>query len=384
MRSARLQRCLNIADLRLAARRRAHRMVFDYIDGGADDEVTLARNSAAFADYELLFRVLAGVDAVDTSTTVLGTPVKLPFFCAPSAGNRLFHTQGERAVARAAAALGTIYCLSTLSSVSIEEIGALTQGAKWFQLYVWKDRALVREMLARARRAGFAAMILTVDLAVLGNRERDPRNGFAMPPRYGPRQIWDALKRPAWTWDYLTGKPIRYANLSATMPATSLAEFADSQMHAGFSWRDAEWLLAEWNGPAVIKGIVRADDARCAADLGFRAIMVSNHGGRQLDHSPTPIDALAGIVQAVSGRAEVILDGGVRRGTDVLKALARGAQAVSFARPYLYGLAAAGEAGVTRALTLLAEEVRRDMQLLGVHAVGDIDRSFIRHRAACL
>lgn len=383
MRSARLNRCLNIADLRLAARRRAHRMVFDYIDGGADDEVTLARNSAAFADYELLFRVLAGVEAVDTSTTVLGTPVKLPFFCAPSAGNRLFHTQGERAVARAAAALGTIYCLSTLSSVSIEEIGALTPGAKWFQLYVWKDRALVRQMLERARRSGFSAMILTVDLPVVGNRERDPRNGFAVPPRYGLRQVWHALQRPAWTWDYLTGEPIRYANLSTTMPATSLAEFADSQMHAGFSWRDAEWLLAQWNGPAVIKGIVRADDARRAVDLGFRAIMVSNHGGRQLDHSVAPIDALADIVQAVADRAEVILDGGVRRGTDVLKALALGARAVSFARPYLYGLAAAGEAGVTRALTLLAEEVRRDMHLLGVRAVGDIDRGFVRHRTGC-
>lgn len=381
MRRARLGRCLNVSDLREAARRRAHKMVFDYIDGGADDERTLARNEKAFGDYELLHRILAGVEQVDTSTVVLDTPIGVPFFCSPSAGNRLFHTDGERGVALAAAAVNTIYSLSTLSSVSIEEIASLTTGAKWFQLYVWKDRELVKEMLSRARASGYRALILTVDFPVAGSRERDTRNGFVIPPRYGVKQAWEALKRPAWTWDFLTSEPICYANLSTDTPAMSLTRFTSEQLHPGFTWRDAEWLLGEWNGAAVIKGVMRRDDARRAADMGFKAIMVSNHGGRQLDSSPAPIDMLEGIVQAVGSAAEVILDGGVRRGTDVLKALALGARAVSFARPYLYGLAADGTAGARRALTMLAEAVRRDMALLGARSTGEIDGSYVRPRS---
>jgi len=378
MTNTRFAQCISIADLRVAAERRAHRMVFDYIDGGADDECTLRRNADAFAEYELLFRVLVGVDDVDTSTTVLGQRLALPFFLAPAAGNRLFHTEGERAVAKVAGDAGLIYCLSTLSSVSIEEIAACANGPKWFQCYVWKDRGLIKEMLDRARAAGFGALILTVDFPITGNRERDARNGFTIPPKVGLRQAWEALRRPAWTWDYLTGSRIRYANLSADTPAVSLAQFVASQLNAGFSWRDAEWLLGEWNGPSVIKGVVREDDAVRAIATGFNAIMVSNHGGRQLDHSPAPIDALEAIVRAVDGRAEVILDGGVRRGTDVLKALALGARAVSFSRPYLYGLAAGGEAGVRRAVEIMATSVRRDMALLGVRSVPEIDRSCVR------
>lgn len=353
-------------------------MVFDYIDGGADDEWTLARNSDAFQNYELMFRVLAGVDNVATSTTILGTRIDVPFFCAPAAGNRLFHTQGERAVAKAAARAGTIYCLSTLSSVSIEEIAELTDGPKWFQLYVWKDRVLVKEMLDRAKCAGYQALILTVDFPIAGNRERDPRNGFTIPPSYGPRQGFWALKSPAWTWDYLTSAPIRYANLSDETAAVSLAKFVAEQFHAGFTWKDAEWLLGEWNGPAVIKGVVRPDDARHAVDIGFDAVMVSNHGGRQLDYSPAPIDALADVVQAVGSDAEVILDGGIRRGTDMLKALALGAKATSFARPYLYGLAAGGEAGVDKALDILTDEFQRDLALLGIRDVSSVDASCMR------
>ena len=375
-----IDNCLNISDIRCAAKKRAHKMVFDYIDGGADDERTLARNSDAFADYELMYRVLAGANNVDASTTVLGTPIRVPFFCAPAAGNRLFHTEGERAVAKAAASAGTIYCLSTLSSVSIEEIAELTNGPKWFQLYPWKDRVLVKELLDRARSAGYRALVLTVDFPVAGNRERDPRNGFTIPPSYGLRQGWWALKSPAWTWDYLTSAPIRYANLSGDTAAVSLAKFVEEQFHAGFSWEDAEWLLSEWGGPSVIKGVVRSDDARHAVRIGFNAVMVSNHGGRQLDHAPAPIDVLAEIVQAVGSDAEVILDGGIRRGTDILKALALGAKSTSFARPYLYGLAAGGEAGVKRVLGILAEEVSRDLMLLGIRTINGIDPSFVRRR----
>jgi L-lactate dehydrogenase (cytochrome) len=233
-------------------------------------------------------------------------------------------------------------------------------------------------MLSRARAAGFSALILTVDFPIAGNRERDPRNGFTIPPKRGLRQLWEALKRPRWTWDYLTGPPIRYANLAGATPAVSLAQFVANQIDARFSWSDAEWLLGEWNGPSVIKGVVRTDDAVRAIATGFNALMVSNHGGRQLDSSPAPIDLLEDIVATIGNKAEVILDGGVRRGTDVLKALALGARAVSFARPYLYGLAAGGEAGVRRAFSILGSSIRRDMALLGAKSVREIDRSCVR------
>jgi L-lactate dehydrogenase (cytochrome) len=373
-----IEKAQNISDIRAIAKRRAYKMVFDYIDGGADDEKTLRHNSAAFDEYRLAYKVLTGVDNIDTSTTLLGTKIDVPFFCSPSAGNRLFHTEGERAVAKAADNIGTIYSLSTLSSVSIEDIANLTSGPKWFQLYVWKDRTLVKEMITRAKAAGYKALILTVDLPVHGNRERDPKNGFTIPPTIGLNQIWEAIKSPAWIWDYLLSEPIRYANIKADLGAISLAEFIGRQLHAGFTWDDAEWLLGEWNGPAVIKGVVRRDDARRAANIGFNAISVSNHGGRQLDHSPAPIEVLDEIVQTIAGDAEIILDGGVRRGTDILKALALGANAVSFARPYLFGLAAGGETGVNKTLDILKTALRRDMALLGARSITEINRSFIR------
>ena len=377
---SKLDKYLNINDLRSAAKRRAHRMVFDYIDGGADDEVTLGRNTSAFDNYDLLFKVLAGAENVDLSTTLLGEKIDVPFFASPAAGHRLFHTHGERGVAKAADQTGTIFSLSTLSSVSIEEIAALTKGPKWFQLYVWKDRGQVKEMMDRARDAGYKALILTVDLPIAGNRERDPRNGFSIPPKVGLKQAWQALMAPAWSLDYIIRPSVKYANLSEDTAAVTLQEFVAKQFDAGFNWRDAEWLLGEWNGPAVIKGVVRPDDARQAVDLGFNAVMVSNHGGRQLDRSPAPIDQLEAIVDAVGADAEVILDGGVRRGTDILIALALGAKAVGFARPYLYGLAAAGEAGACRAMEILTNELRRDMVLLGTDRISKIDRSLVRRR----
>ncbi len=380
--TSKLDRCLNIEDLRVAARQRAHRMVFDYIDGGADDEVSLGRNTKAFDDYDLLFKVLAGADNVDMSTTLLGEKIDVPFFASPAAGHRLFHTHGERGVAKAADSAGTIFSLSTLSSVSIEEIAALTNGPKWFQLYVWKDRGLVKEMMDRAREAGYKALILTVDFPIAGNRERDPRNGFSIPPKVGVKQAWHALRAPAWSLDYVIRPSVKYANLSADTAAVSLQDFVYEQFDAGFNWRDAEWLLGEWNGPAVIKGVVRPDDARRAVDLGFNAVMVSNHGGRQLDRSPAPVHVLESIVDAVGPDAEVILDGGVRRGTDILIALALGARAVGFARPFLYGLAAAGEAGARRAMDILTNELRRDMVLLGTDRVSKIKRSLVR-RYSC-
>lgn len=367
-----MKQCLNVEDFRAAAKRRAHKMVFDYIDGGADDERALANNVEAFSRYTLDHRVLTGQADPDTSATILGRKIDVPFILSPAAGNRLFHKDGERGPALAADAVGTIYTLSTLSSRSIEEIAGLTTGPKWFQLYVWRDRVLVKEMLDRAKVAGYEALVLTVDFPITGNRERDPKNGFTIPPTVGPRQILGAINAPFWAMDYLASPPIRYANLSQNTAATSLNAFVASQLSADFSWDDAAWLLGEWNGPAIIKGVSRPADARRATDLGFGAISLSNHGGRQFDASPAPLDCLRRVRDAIGNDAQIIVDGGIRRGTDVLKAISLGADAVSFARPYLYGLAAFGEAGAVRATELIAEAIRRDMILMGVGALKDL------------
>lgn len=376
-----LQRCHNLEDIRRLARSRAHRMVFDYIDGGADDEVALANNRSRFSAYEMIYNVLAGVDEVDLSTTILGQTVAAPFILSPSAGNRLFHKDGERAVAIAADRAGVVYCLSTLSTVSIEEIGTLTRGPKWFQLYAWKDRVLIKEMISRAKAAGFKALVLTADMPITGNRERDLHNGLTIPPRIGLKQVYHALRAPGWTWDYLTSAPITYANLSKTTPAVSLADFVSQQLHAGFSWKDAEWLLGEWVGPSALKGVIGPDDAARAVKTGFNAISISNHGGRQLDASPAPIDMLVPIRDRIGEAAELIVDGGIRRASDILKAVALGAQCASFARPYLFGLAAGGQLGVERALDHFSDALRRDMLLLGAANVDALKRDIIVRRA---
>ena len=375
----RLANCLNIEDYRRAAKRRAHKMVFDYIDGGSDDEIARFEGQSAFQDYRIAHQVLSGVDTPDMSTTVMGQKIDVPFILSPAAGNRLFHTDGELGPAKAAEAVGTVYCLSTLSSRSIEEIGATTNGPKWFQLYVWKDRVLVKEMLARAKAAGYTALILTVDFPITGNRERDPRNGFTIPPKLGPKQVWHAIQAPLWSLDYVTKPNVKYANLSEDTSAVSLNEFVAKQLSADFSWDDAEWLLGEWNGPAMIKGVARPDDAVRAVKTGFSAISLSNHGGRQLDSSPAPVHCVQEVRQAIGHDANVIVDGGVRRGTDVLKAVALGADAVSFARPYLYGLAAFGVKGAVQAVSQMKDAVERDMILSGVGRLDELDESFIRY-----
>ena len=377
--AGRLSDCLNVEDYRNAARRRAHKMVFDYIDGGSDDEIARFEGHSAFQKYRLAHRVLSGVDKPNMSTTVLGQKIDVPFILSPAAGNRLFHTDGEIGPAKAAEAVGTVYCLSTLASRSIEEIGRTTVGPKWFQLYVWKDRVLVKEMLARAREAGYTALILTVDFPITGNRERDPRNGFTIPPKIGPKQIWHAMNAPLWSFDYLTKPSVKYANLKEDTSAVSLNDFVAQQLSADFSWADAEWLLGEWNGPALIKGVARPDDAKRAVKTGFGAISLSNHGGRQLDSSPAPIHCVQEVRAAIGDDAELIVDGGIRRGTDILKALALGANAVSFARPYLYGLAAFGTKGAEQVVKQIRDDVERDMILTGVGTINQLDESFIRH-----
>ena len=381
----RLARCHSIADLRRLAKRRLPRAVFDYADGAAEDEVTARRNEAAFEDYELLPRVLRDVSSVDLSTTVLGAPVSMPVLLAPTGMTRLFHHDGETAAARAAHRAGVVYTLSSLSTVSIEDLAAASDGPRWFQIYVWKDRGLVREFFDRCRAAGYDALMLTVDMPVLGQRERDLRNGMTIPPSLTLGSALDAALHPSWWWNFLTKPRIGFANVAGKGDAgrgdlTALWTYINTQFDPSVTWRDLEWMIGEWNGAFAVKGVLDPEDAARAASLGARGIVVSNHGGRQLDHSPASLDALPAVVEAVAGRAEVILDGGVRRGADVAKALALGARACAIGRAYLYGIGAGGEQGVDRALELLRAELRRALALLGCASVTELGPEHVRRR----
>jgi L-lactate dehydrogenase (cytochrome) len=376
-----ISRARNIADLRRMARRRLPRMVFDYIDGGADDEVTLARSVSRFQDIELVWDALSNVAEIDTSTTIMGAASASPFFISPTATSRLFHPRaGELAVARAAHAAGVPYACSTLASTTVEDIAAVNPGPKWFQVYVWKDRALVQEMLARAKAAGFGAIILTVDVPVAGNRERDHANDFTIPPKVTWRTATQALAAPGYLWDLMTTPEILPANFAHIRIDGGLIGFINAQFDRTVTWDDARWLRENWDGKLAIKGILTPEDARRCVGVGADAVWVSNHGGRQLDTAPATIDTLTAIADAVAGKAEIILDGGVRRGSDVVKALALGANAVALGRTYLYGLAAGGELGVRRALEIIDSEVRRTMALCGRPNLSALTRDLIFER----
>ena len=383
LRHNRLASCHNVADLRKLAKKRLPAPMFHYIDGAAEDEWTLRHNTTAFDQYELVPRYLVDVHEIDTSTMVLGQSIEWPVLCAPTGMSRLFHHEGERAVARAAAKTGTIYSLSSLSSVSIEDVAVVSDGPKVFQIYVFRDRELNREFIHRSKEAGYAALCLTIDVPVPGNRERDLRTGMTIPPALTLMSILDIARHPRWAWHQVTREPVVLANVvhkiaEGSTSVSTLAQYIHSQFDPTVTWQDAAWMIKEWDGPFAIKGILTAADAKRAMEIGASAVMVSNHGGRQLDGVPAPIEVLPEIVEAVGGGAEVILDGGVRRGGHVLKALALGAKACMIGRPYLYGLAAGGEAGVSRALGILRTEIERDMALLGCRSVGDIDLSCIR------
>ncbi len=370
----RLDRAACVDDLRRVARRRLPAGVFDYIDGGAEDERTLAANRRAFSRITFRPRVLRNVATVDPSTTLLGRPIPIPLVLAPTGFTRIADPAGELAVARAAAAAGVPYTLSTLSTRSIEEVGAAGRGPKWFQVYAWRDRGLVKEMLDRAAEARYEAIVLTVDTAVLGRRERDVRRGFTLPPKAGPDTIVDGAIHPAWTWGLLRSEPIRFANVVGRdvgdgASAASLADYINSQFDPGLCWDDVEWLRTCWTGPIVVKGIQTVEDARIAADAGVEAVALSNHGGRQLDDAPATLELVAPVADAVADRLEVICDGGVRRGSDIVKAVCLGAGACMAGRAYLYGLAAAGERGVAHVLRLLDADVRRTMALLGAGSI---------------
>ncbi len=376
----RLERAASIADLRTMARRRLPGGVFDYIDGGAEDERTLARNSAAFADYEFRPRVLRDVSSIDLSTTLLGKPLAYPFVLAPTGFTRIAHSEGELAVARAADRADLPYTLSTLGTRSIEEVAAVNGGRKWFQVYVWRDRGLVKEMVNRAAEAGYEAIVPTVDLATFGRRERDVRRGFELPPKIGLDTIIDGVRRPGWTIDFLQGGPIKFANVATAeadgsrdgTDAIELAAYANEQLDPSLDWDDLAWFRTIWNGPIIVKGIQSVEDARIAADLGIEAICLSNHGGRQLEGSPAPVSLIEPVAQELQGRSEIICDGGIRRGSDILKAIALGATATMGGRAYLYGLGAAGERGVDTALSFIEAELRRAMALNGITSFAEV------------
>ena len=381
----RLRTALTVEDMRRIAKRRLPHGVFDYIDGGAEDERALANNSAAFGLIEFCPNVLRDVSEIDVSTTLLGKPVSMPLVLAPTGYTRLTHSQGELSVARAGERAGIPYSLSTMSTRSIEEVAAVSNGAKWFQVYTWKDRGLVREMVERAAAAGYEAIILTVDTAVLGRRERDARRGFSIPPRIGPGTIVDGIVHPAWTYDFMTHEPMTFANVAHLSQYGSDRDMGRGQyvmmnFDQKLAWSDVEWLQSVWSGPIVLKGIQTVDDAKRAVAAGVQAIALSNHGGRQLDDAPAPIALVEPVAQAVQGQAEIICDGGVRRGSDIVKAIALGATACSIGRPYLYAMGAAGERGVDQLLQFFRDGIARTMALSGRTTIAEIDRGLVRWR----
>ena len=381
----RLSDCHNVEDLRDLARRRLPAPIFHYIDGAADDELTYKRNSAAYESVDLVPNVLGGVADVDMSVTLMGQKLDMPLFCSPTALQRLFHHEGERAVARAAEKFGTLFGVSSLGTVSLAEIDDLIASPKMFQFYFHKDRALNAAMLEMAKAANFEILTLTVDTIVGGNRERDLHSGFTTPPRLTPRSAWEFASKPAWALNYFLRAKFELSQLKdhvgqGTNIAISVSDYFSSMLDQSMSWDDAANLRDKWGGKFCLKGIMSADDARRAVDLGADAIMISNHGGRQLDGSRAPFDQLEEILAAVGGQIDVVCDGGIRRGTHILKAMALGATACSGGRLYLYALAAAGQAGVEKTLANLKTEIERDMKLMGVTRLDQLTPNMVRHR----
>ena len=382
-RTRRLDRANNIADLRRLARRRLPGPIFDYIDGGADDEVTLERNMSAFSSYEIVPDVLNDVSSIRTATTLFGEPVAWPLMLAPTGLTRMFHENAELAVARATAKHGLLYSLSTLGTTGLEALAEAFRGPKVFQIYIFKDRGLTAEFVARCKDAGFHGLALTVDTPVAGNRERDRVNGLSLPPRLTLRSMLSFAAHPLWSISALSGSKFDFANVSHRVDALaagpmSLSDYIGDQFDPSLTWADVEWLAREWGGPLAIKGLMTPDDAKRAIASGATGVMISNHGGRQLDGAPPPVDQIAAVRDALGDGPDVICDGGIRRGSDVVKACALGANGCSIGRPYLYGLAAGGEAGVDRALTVLRQEFERTLALAGVNDVVRLDRRHVR------
>ena len=384
MTTVQLRGAYTIDDLRRKAQRRTPKMVTDLVAGGAENEVTLARNRSAFDEIVIEPNYLVNVGRRDLSTTVLGSPVRSPVMFGPTGLCTLIHPDGELALARAAGAAGSIYVLSVYGGHSLEDVAAAGDGILWFQVYLWKDRGVTRELLARAKAAGYRAAVLTVDVPVNGQRERDLRNGLTVPIRVSPRAAIDAALHPSWLYRVARQRPEIHGSLRGIPgtggdSGTGLIEYANRELlDPTQSWEDLEWLREIWDRPLAVKGVMSVADAQRCVQRGVDAVWVSNHGGRQLDGARASIEALPRVVDAVGDRAEILFDSGIRRGTDVVKALGLGARAVAVARPYWWGLGAAGEVGARRVLEILNTEVDRVMALSGVTSLADIDRSLVQ------
>jgi L-lactate dehydrogenase (cytochrome) len=380
----RVERCGNIAELRALARRRIPGVVFDYVDGAAWDELTAARNQADLRRLAVLPHVLTGAAAIDLSTSLLGQPVTVPLMGAPTGMTGIVHHDGEVALARAVHRAGGLHVLSSVGSRTVEEVAEASPGPLWFQLYMSRDRGYVRELLGRARQAGYLALVVTVDVQRAGARERDRRNQFSLPPRVSARALAQGVVRPKWSIDFIRrprflsegARRARAGDSGVGQP--SLTAIINSQFDPGLTWSDINWVQEQWEGPVVLKGVLRAEDAQQAARLGVGGVIVSNHGGRQLDHAPSSISALPAVADAAGSEIEVYMDGGIRRGVDILKAVALGARACLSGRALVYGLGAGGEAGAIRAVNLLVEELRLAMTLAGCPSLRELDRSWVR------
>lgn len=377
--------CNNIHDIQRLAKRKLPAPIYHYLEGGADDEWSLQRNMDAFNDYELIPAQLQDVKHIDTSTKLLGMDLDFPVILSPTGMSRLFHHKKEFAVAAAAKKFNTPYTLSTMGTTSIEEIAELDHPASMFQIYIHKDRGLTSEFVERCKEAGYPALCLTVDTPLLGNRERDKVHGMTMPPRVTLSSLLSFITHTEWTFNLLRYPDFRLANVLNRVDAMGqgsmkLIEYVNSQFDRNVSWDDVTWLVDQWEGPLVIKGLLSPSDANLAMKAGASAIMISNHGGRQLDSVPASVDCIAPIRDLIGDQLELIIDGGIRRGTDALKALALGANAVSIARPYLYGLAAGGQTGVERVLEMFKQEIEQDMALLGVNSIAGLNTSHVQHR----
>jgi L-lactate dehydrogenase (cytochrome) len=378
---------VNIDDFRKAARKRLPRALFDYIDGGSDDERTLRANQADFARYTFRPRVLVDVETRDQSTTVLGQAISSPLILAPTGFTGVFWPNAEVCAARAAAKAGIPFTLSTMSINSMEQVAQEAAGGlRWFQLYVWRDREIVQGLIERAQAAGFKALVITVDTPVLGHREKDSRSGLTLPPRITASNVLDTLPRLSWLKGLLTHPRPTFGNFVGTagvsQDAISLASYTTQQFSPSITWKEMAWYRSIWSGPIAIKGVLDAADAKLAIEHGLDAVIVSNHGGRQLDSAPSPISVLPEIVDAVNGQVEVILDGGIRRGSDVVKSIALGARACMMGKAFNYAVAAAGEAGVEQAIGMLQAEIDRTLALIGRPRLADLDRSAVRFRGS--
>ena len=380
-----LKDCYNFADFRKLAKKKLPSPIFHYIDGGSDDEVTLRRNTESFNDCDLVPNILASVGTPDLSTTILGKKINLPIFLAPAAMQRLYHHEGDKASAKAAEKFGTFYSMSTMANTTIEEISKVSSGPKLFQLYVHKDQSITDDLIERCRTSGFDAMCLTVDTLVAGNREKDHRTGFTTPPKLTLKSLMSFATHPLWVFNYLTHTKFELANVSkktdkGTNISKSVIEYINEQYDPAMDWKDAEYCVKKWKGPFALKGVMSVEDAKRAIDIGCTAVMISNHGGRQLDGSRSPFDQVKAISDAVGDKLEIILDGGVRRGTHVLKALAAGATACSFGRMFLFALGAGGQLGVEKVLQNMHDEIHRNMVLMGCKNLTELNESKLIYR----